>query len=137
MPPADPADAHRPLGKEHDLAAILSHVEQRQVTNDYTVRYDGNVYQIHRQDVRTGMRKASVRVEQRLDATIAIQFQGRYLRVSRCAEPLPRVTSPQQAEVKPSPPTSQRNEKSAWMKNFSLRSGPSLREAIEVSNARS
>lgn len=34
---ADPADAHRPLDKGHDLAAILSHVEQRQVTNDYTV----------------------------------------------------------------------------------------------------
>ena len=137
VPPADPADAHRPLGKEHDLAAILSHVEQRQVTNDYTVRYDGKIYQIDRQDVRTGMRKASVRVEQRLDATIAIQFQGRYLRVSRCAEPLPRGVSPQQAEAKPSPRTGQRKEKSAWMKNFSLRSGPSLREAIEVSNARS
>ena len=35
--PAHAADAHRPLGKEHNLAAILSHVEQRQVTNDYTV----------------------------------------------------------------------------------------------------
>ena len=75
--PADPADAHRPLGKEHDLAAILSHVEQRQVTNDYTVRYDGKLYQIDRRDIRTGMRKAWVRVEQRLDGTIAVQFQGR------------------------------------------------------------
>src|SRR5690348_3521291 len=33
--PASAEDAHRPLGKDHDLAAILSHVEQRQVTNDY------------------------------------------------------------------------------------------------------
>src|ERR1017187_3093274 len=55
---ADPADAHRPLGKEHDLAAILSPVEQRQVTNDYTVRYDAKGYQIDRRDIRTGMRKA-------------------------------------------------------------------------------
>jgi hypothetical protein len=38
------------LGKEHDLARILSHVEQRQVTNDYTVRYDAKVYQIDRRD---------------------------------------------------------------------------------------
>ena len=38
VPPADPTDAHRPLGQEHDLAAILSHVESRQMTNDYTVR---------------------------------------------------------------------------------------------------
>jgi hypothetical protein len=39
VPPADAADAHRPLGKDHDLTAILSHVEPRQVANDYTVRY--------------------------------------------------------------------------------------------------
>ena len=89
--PADPADAHRPLGKEHDLAAILSHVEQRQVTNDYTVRYDGKVYQIDRRDVRTGMRKAWVRVEERLDGTIAVQFQGRYVRVRRCAPAVART----------------------------------------------
>ncbi len=49
--PADTADAHRPLGKEHDLAAILSHVEQRQVTNDYTVRYEGKLYPIDRHDI--------------------------------------------------------------------------------------
>jgi hypothetical protein len=57
---ADAADAHRPLGKAHNLAAILSHVEQRQVTNDYTVRYDGKFYQIDRRDIRAGMRKAMV-----------------------------------------------------------------------------
>ena len=56
--PAEAADAHRPLGKEHDLAAILSHVEPRQVTNDYTVRYRGKVYQIDRPDIRAGMRRA-------------------------------------------------------------------------------
>jgi hypothetical protein len=68
--PADAADAHRPLGKEHDLAAILSHVEARQVTNDYTVRYDGKIYQIDRRDIQVGMRKAWVRVEERLDGTL-------------------------------------------------------------------
>src|SRR5271154_5858807 len=50
--PAEAGDAHRPLGKEQDLAAILSHVEQRQVTNDYTVHYNGKVYQIDRRDIR-------------------------------------------------------------------------------------
>ena len=58
--PATAEDAHRPLGKEHDLAATLSHVEQRQVTNDYTIRWDGKFYQIDRRDIRTGMRKAMV-----------------------------------------------------------------------------
>ena len=134
---ADPADAHRPLGKEHDLAAILSHVEQRQVTNDYTVRYDAKIYQIDRRDVRTGMRKAWVRVEQRLDGTIAVQFQGRYVRVRRCAPPLRGLASPQTTEAKPPRPTGKPKEKSAWMENFSVRSGPSVRQTIEASNARS
>ena len=124
---ADPADAHRPLDKGHDLAAILSHVEQRQVTNDYTVRYDGKVYQIDRRDIRTGMRKAWVRVEERLDATIAVQFQGRYVRVRRCAPPLHGVASSQTTEAKPRP-TGKPKGKSGWMENFSVR---------RVSNARS
>jgi transposase len=126
--PADPADAHRPLGNEHDLAAILSHVEQRQVTNDYTVRYDGKVYQIDRRDVRTGMRKAWVRVEERLDETIAVQFQGRYVRVRRCAPPLRAVASSKATEAKPPRPTGKPKAKSGWMENFSVR---------RVSNARS
>jgi transposase len=36
--PASPDDAHRPLEKSHSLAASLSHVETRQVRNDYTLR---------------------------------------------------------------------------------------------------
>jgi len=135
--PAHAADAHRPLGKEHDLAAMLSHVEQRQMTNDYTVRYDGKIYQIDRRDIRTGMRKAWVRVEERLDATIAVQFQGRYVRVRRCAQPSREMASPQTKAAKPPRPAGKPKGKSGWMKNFSVRSGPSLRQAIEVSNARS
>src|SRR5258707_109047 len=97
----DAADAHRPLGKEHDLAAILSHVEPRQVTNDYTVRYDGKVYQIDRRDIQVGMRKAWVRVEQRLDGTIAVQFQDTYVRVRCCAPPLRQRAAAQTTEAKP------------------------------------
>jgi transposase len=134
---ADPADAHRPPGKEHDLAAILSHVEQRQVTNDYTVRYDAKVYQIDRRDVRTGMRKAWVRVEARMDGSIAVQFQGRYVRVRRCAPPLRELASLKNAEAKPPRPSGKPKPKSDWMKDFSVRSGPSLSQAIKVSNARS
>jgi transposase len=135
--PADAADAHRPVGKESDLAAILSHVEQRQVTNDYTLRYRGKMFQIDRLDIRVGMRKAMVRVEERLDGTIAVCFQDTYVRVRRCA---PLGCEPHQIEAKaatPSRPPGQAKRKSDWMKNFSVRSGPSLRQAIEVSNARS
>jgi transposase-like protein len=134
---AEAADAHRPLGKEHNLAAILSHVEQRQVTNDYTVRYDGKFYQIDRRDIRTGMRKAMVRVEDRLDGTIAVRFQDGYVRVRRCAPPLDELPSLKTTEARPARPTGKARRKSDWMNNFSVRSGPSLRQAIGVSNARS
>jgi transposase-like protein len=135
--PAQVADAHRPLGKEHHLAAILSHVEQRQVMNNHTVRYDGKFYQIDRRDMRAGMRQAMVRVEERLDGSIAVQFQGRYVRVRRCAPPLGDLPSPKTREAQPPSPTAKAKRKSGWMKNFSVRSGPSLRQAIKVSNARS
>jgi len=131
--PASAEDAHRPLGKEHDLAAILSHVEDRQVTNDYTIRWDGKFYQIDRRDVWPGMRKAMVRVEQRLDETIAVRFQGQYVGVRRCAPSLRELSAP--TESKPSRRATKPPHKSEWMKNFSLRSGPSIRQAIEASNA--
>jgi biotin operon repressor len=135
--PADAADAHRPLAKESDLAAILSHVEQRQVTNDYTLRYRGKMFQIDRLDIRAGMRKAMVRVEERLDGTIAVRFQDRYVRVRRCAQPGCEPPSAETRGTASLRPTGQAKRKSDWMKNFSVRSGPSLRQAIEVSNARS
>jgi transposase len=134
--PAHAEDAHRPLGKEHDLAAVLSHVEQRQVTNDYTIRWNGKFYQIDRRDVRAGMRKAWVRVEQRLDESIAVRFQGLYLRVQRCAQPIRELQPPPAAAAKPKAATKPK-QKSDWMNNFSLRSGPSLRQAVRISNGRS
>src|SRR5450631_907284 len=74
---AHPDDAHRPLDKSHRLEASLSHVETRQVRNDYTIPLDGELYQIGRKAVISGLRKASVRVERRLDGSIAVRFGER------------------------------------------------------------
>jgi hypothetical protein len=41
--PKNPTDAHRPLDAAHDLAAALSMVEIRQVTKDYTIRFEGHL----------------------------------------------------------------------------------------------
>ena len=133
---AHATDAHRPLGKEHDLAAILSHVEQRRVINDYTVRYDGKLYQINRQDVCVGLRTARVHVEERLDGTLAMRFQDRYLRVRLCPQPGCESRSAETREAAPPRRTGKAKRKSDWMKNFSVRSGSSLRQAIEEANAR-
>jgi biotin operon repressor len=69
--PKNNSDAHRPLAREHDLASSLSHVEERQISNGYTVQYHGATYQIPAHQVRTGMRGSKLRVEARLDGTLS------------------------------------------------------------------
>ncbi len=134
--PAHASDAHRLVGKGQDLAAILSHVESRQVTNDYTVRYEGKLYRIDRKDVRVGLRTARVRVEERLDGTIAVRFEGRYLGVRLCTQPSHQPRALEAAAVaKPPRPAGQPRPKSGWMKSFSLKAGRSLSQAIDISNA--
>jgi transposase len=90
--PANATDAHRPLDCEHNLAAILSSVETRQVGNDYTLRIHGAKHQISRASIRPGLRGASVRVEKRLDGSLAVAYQGRYLELQECS-PVPPVAA--------------------------------------------
>jgi hypothetical protein len=96
--PANPSDAHRPLDKTCDLNAILSVVETREVTSDYTIRFQGRVYRIGRNDVRPGLRGSHVRIEVRLDGTIHARFQERYLAIEEC---LPQLRQKPPVRVKP------------------------------------
>lgn len=118
--PASSDDAHRPLGKEHSLAAALSYVEPRQVSSGHTIRFDNQTYQIARSDVRAGMRGADVRVEVRLDASMAVRFGKRYLAVTAC-QPCPKVPKPKVIPGRARKATAPR-VKSQWMKNFHLTS---------------
>ena len=103
--PASSVDAHRPLGVEHDLAAVLSRVEARCVANDYTFQFDGQLYQIARTDIRAGLRGSPVRVEARLDGSLAVRFRDRYLSVLPC----PRQPQPAaKLRTRVSPPSPRR-----------------------------
>lgn len=135
--PRNEDDAHRPLEKHQDLAAILSHVESRQVKNDYTIQFDGKIYGIERADISTGLRHAVVRVEQRRDGTVAIRFRDKYLRYQLCerAKPPVRPAAPKAATERKKGPNA--GGKSAWMKDFMKKRGPSLDKAIAISNATS
>jgi hypothetical protein len=130
--PASADDAHRPLEKQHDLAAILSQVESRRVNNDYTLQLDTKIYQIARPDIRAGLRGATVRVEKRRDGSVAVRFGDRYLRVSVCEQrpklPAPKSPSPARRARKRSPA-------SAWCKNFDLKKSPKIWRASEGSGA--
>jgi transposase len=114
--PAGADNAHRPLGKQHSLAASLSHVETRQVASDYTIRFHHQLYQIQRADIRAGLRGGIVRVERRLDGTLAVRFRDRYLAVSACA-PRPKAAP---AKAARSHPRKTPRRKSDWMKNFHI-----------------
>jgi hypothetical protein len=131
MEAANSDDAHRALEKSPHLAASLSHVETRQVRNDYTLRFDGALYQIERPSIVGRLRGADVRVEKRLDGSLAVRFGERYLTVRLCAV----AGKKQAAAVKPAGARRQHPRKrgSDWNKNFDLKKAPKLWQAAEAS----
>jgi transposase len=116
--PASAVDAHRPLGEGHDLDSILSHVEQRRVSNNYTVSWEGKTYQIPREAVRPGLRSSSLRVEERLDGTVWTRIGERAVKLSRCSQPLPELKLEAAAEPRKD---HNRGGRSRWMGEFQLK----------------
>ena len=114
----------------------LSHVEQRQVSNGYTVQYEGRIYQIHGGDVGVGLRGSKVRVEKRLDGSIAMRSKDGYLRIEECAKPVAMNAS---AKKKPALVRSRKGPdaggKSKWMNGFWNKPGPTMKAAIGIANA--
>jgi hypothetical protein len=134
--PANSDDAHRKLDKRYDLRAILSHVETRQVKNDYTIQFERRRYRIEVKSISTGLRGGEVRVEKRLDGEVAVRFRERYLSVTLCpaeaAAPMKPKTAPAcSAKSSPARP------KSRWMDGFLKRPGPLIEKAIQIANATS
>lgn len=133
--PANADDAHRPLEKSHRLASSLSYVETRQVRPDYTLRCDGKLYQIERQAVVTGLRRAKVRIERRLDGSLAVRFGERYLPVTEC----PVADKAKAKSAPPRPPAKARAKRqrgSDWNKNFDMKKGPKVWQAARASGYR-
>jgi transposase len=130
--PANSDDAHRPLEKSHNLAASLSHVETRQVRPDYTLRWNGKLYQIQRQAVTAGLRHNKVRVEQRLDGTLAVRHGERYLPVQECLA----ADKPKTAAAKPAPKRRAPLRGSGWNQNFDMKKGPKVWQAAQASGYR-
>lgn len=132
--PGSADDAHRKLEKSHSLVASLSYVETRQVRPDYTLRWDGKLYQIQRQAVTSGLRRANVRVERRLDGTLAVRYGERYLPVKECGA----ADRPQAAIPKKKAASTRRGRRwgSDWDKNFNLKKGPKLWQVLQEPGTR-
>ncbi len=133
--PASEVDAHRPLGKEHNLASILSHVEQRVMGQDYTIRYGGRLYQLTREQIGPRLKEQRVRVEQRLDGRLVVQWRGKPLEVKECEQarrPAHKRPPRANAAVGKRAVGKKRNQggKHGWMKGFHLHWGPSLEDVV-------
>jgi hypothetical protein len=115
------------------LASALSHVEQRVISNDYTFSFAGRRYQIARQQVKTGMRGKSLRIELHLSGTLRARFEGQYLEISECGVKAPAAAK---AVGKPVRKDHNRGGKSDWMEGFFERPGPELWQAVRTANER-
>jgi transposase len=114
---ASGVDAHRPLGTLR-LESILSFVESRRVGNDFTIAWEGRRWQIPREQVRVGLRGSSIRVEQRLDATMVACLKESSFQLDPC-EPRP-IPQPEKTPRPPRrfvPPAGH----SRWMQGFTVR----------------
>jgi hypothetical protein len=125
-PVADYPNQHRALTEALELAAILCHVEQRVIANDYTFSFAGRRYQIARDHAQAGMRHQRLRVELRLNGELHARYQERYLSIAECGA---RV-APALALPKPVRKDHNAGGKSTWMRGFFDRPSPPLWKAI-------
>jgi len=85
------ADLHRPALHSKELDRILCIKEERTVKNDFTISYNGKLYQIEQM-----IRARKVTAEERLDGSLHITYQGQDLRYRMITEQLPKETSEKQ-----------------------------------------
>jgi transposase len=127
-PPKQGTDLHRPLTSDLDLAAALSHVESRVITNDFTFSFAGRRYQIARQDMQAGMKRQSLRVELRLNGELKARYEGRYLEIHECGNKPP--VAPKPTPSKPVRKDHNAGGRSRWMDGFWDSPSPPLWQAI-------
>ena len=76
--PASDADFHRPLAPEEDLCVVFRIRDERVLTRDYTLRYEGRMLQVLRQpDLPLPGRRLTV--ARCLDGTLRVEHKGREL----------------------------------------------------------
>jgi hypothetical protein len=87
-PPQLAGDAHRVVPKGMNLDSVFSIRVSRTVSADHTVRWEGEIYRIEREQITAGMRGARVQVERRRDGSHWIHWRKRKVALEHC-EPTP------------------------------------------------
>lgn len=121
--PADPIDVHKPLLPSHNLAAILSIQIQRQVQNDFTIRYRNRFFQLDEMQPVRLCRKADIIVQERLDGSIHPVFKGRGLKFHEISgRPLRSATARPRHKPTPVPARAHRPRFNPFYGTFSMTS---------------
>jgi len=83
--PGMAGNAHRALPSGTNLDSVLSLRASRTVSSDYTVRWEGAIYRVPREQIARGMRGVRVVVERRLDGSRWMHWRNRMVALERCA----------------------------------------------------
>jgi hypothetical protein len=126
-PVADFSNHHRELTPQLELAAILCHVEERVIGNDYTFSFAGRRYQIVRSQVQAGMRHQRIRVELCLDGELKARYQGGYVDCVECGA---RVVAAEPKASKAVRKDHNAGGRSKWMQGFFDRPSPPLWKSV-------
>ena len=79
LPARNPQDAHRPLGKDEKLDAILTLQTQRVLSKNLTLQYHNTIYQIKTARPCYALRKAHVLVSENRKGEVTITYKGKPL----------------------------------------------------------
>ncbi len=85
--PAEPQSAYRPLPPGTDLAAVCSFHYFRRVANDNTVRLEERLVQIPPGPGGRSYAGCRVQLQERLDGSLAVAYQGRIIARQPAAAP--------------------------------------------------
>ena len=97
---------------------------------DYTIRYEGQLYQLEREQIGPGWKRQGVRVEQRSDGRLMVQWRGQARELKIC-EAAPPANGQRPVRAKSGVGKKGKREgNNGWMKGFDLHSGPSLEQAV-------
>jgi len=114
--PASGANRHQPLPQYLKLEDVLCVIESRAVGQDWCVRFEGRILQIHPRHQPLALAGKYVAVIQRADGTLLLQYQDKPLVFAELAgrpvrAPLVPLTPPPAAPRRPGPDH-------AWRKPF-------------------
>lgn len=123
VPPREEADYHQPVPKGVDLADIFAYEQTRRVTNDWTVCYQSQVFQILAENRPLPKPKDRVIIRTRLDGVMQFIYKGNAIHFKAIPVQTTKRTAAPKPETPAAKPKAKRTPPSArtWRPNCTRR----------------